>query len=93
MRALYCVSDDGTNILLGREAIPDRTNPKPVDDTRINLHYVWRFITALLNLPSARMRTSLRCMMETRFTSLYRGQSYFQHPGYMAHIASSITLV
>ena len=37
--------------------------------------------------------TSLRRMMETRFTSLYRGQSYFQSPGYMAHIASSIPVV
>jgi len=54
--ALYCAWDDGTNNLLGREAIPDRTNPKPVDDTLINPHYVWRIIAALLNLPSARMR-------------------------------------
>ena len=56
MRALYCASDDGTNIPLGREAIPDRTNPKPVDDTLINTHYAWRIIPALLNLPSARIR-------------------------------------
>ena len=56
MRALYCAWDDGTNSILGREAIPDRTNPKPVDDTLINFHYIWRIIAALLNLPSARMR-------------------------------------
>jgi hypothetical protein len=36
---------------LGREAIPDRTNPKPVDDTLINLHYIWRITVALLSFP------------------------------------------
>lgn len=41
---------------LGREAIPDRTNPKPVDDTLINPHYIRRIIAALLSFPSARMR-------------------------------------
>jgi hypothetical protein len=71
---------------LGREAIPDRTNPKPVDDTLINLHYIWRITVALLSFPQLECDTSLRRMMETRFTSLYRGQSYFQPPGYMAHL-------
>ena len=41
---------------LGREAILDRTNPKPVDDTLINSHYIRRINAALLSFPSARMR-------------------------------------
>jgi len=68
---------------LGREAIPDRTNPKPVDDTLIN---IWRIIAVAQFPLQLECGTSLRSMMETRFTSLYRGQSYFQPPAYMAHL-------
>jgi len=60
----------GLITFLGREAILDRTNPKPVEYTIINTYYFRSPIAALLSFPSAHMQHILALLDGNAFCQL-----------------------